>query len=322
MRRRAEPRCTAAGFTLVELLVVIAIIAVLVSILLPALAAARASARTSRCLATVTGIGQATTTFMAERKGQAPLAGRLQQHPTPLFERQHLPSELYYYQESGEGSPERPLPFFAQLAINDGLKLDLTSIETLRGQLGGSATDPTVAEFGQRTRCPDDRSFEPGNVLQTGITLGPGDATWTVTRGLGEMSSYMPNEWIFGEEGNDRRRGKADSVAFPSSVFLACDGEPRSLEPPPGQNYLLVWNDASIRGFSLSDFNDQNLGYTTTETSTGFCYLFGYVVNPMTGDIIDGPRHRGQINATFMDGHGATIPLRLDTMKRVLISDP
>ena len=43
-------RAVAAGFTLVELLVVIAIIALLAALLLPALSQARQQARTARCV--------------------------------------------------------------------------------------------------------------------------------------------------------------------------------------------------------------------------------------------------------------------------------
>ena len=54
------------GFTLVELLVVVAIIAILMAILLPALTAAREKARSVKCMSNTRNLGQALNTYALE----------------------------------------------------------------------------------------------------------------------------------------------------------------------------------------------------------------------------------------------------------------
>jgi prepilin-type N-terminal cleavage/methylation domain-containing protein len=68
--RPGRPR--RAGFTLVELLVVIGVIALLISILLPSINAAQRSAQRVACSANLRSIGQAYATYTGESKGKYP----------------------------------------------------------------------------------------------------------------------------------------------------------------------------------------------------------------------------------------------------------
>ncbi len=72
--RRAKP----SGFTLIEILVVIAIIAILASILFPVFARVRESARSTSCQSNLKQLGLAFTQYAADNGGRMPGAGNWQ----------------------------------------------------------------------------------------------------------------------------------------------------------------------------------------------------------------------------------------------------
>lgn len=70
--RSARPQGARPGFTLIEVLVVVAIIALLISILLPSLARAREGARAVQCASNLKQMGAATAMYTADSKSVLP----------------------------------------------------------------------------------------------------------------------------------------------------------------------------------------------------------------------------------------------------------
>jgi prepilin-type N-terminal cleavage/methylation domain-containing protein/prepilin-type processing-associated H-X9-DG protein len=70
--RRTRSRRRARGFTLVELLVVIAVMALLAGLLLPALSRARAEARRAACLSNLGQLSKAVCMYASEHDSQFP----------------------------------------------------------------------------------------------------------------------------------------------------------------------------------------------------------------------------------------------------------
>jgi prepilin-type N-terminal cleavage/methylation domain-containing protein/prepilin-type processing-associated H-X9-DG protein len=77
-----SPDKTAAAFTLVELLVVMAIIAVLAALLLPALAGSKEAARATACLSNLHQVGIALQVYVQENNNKMPVMRDVSTDPT------------------------------------------------------------------------------------------------------------------------------------------------------------------------------------------------------------------------------------------------
>src|SRR3954453_2999843 len=74
--KRLRERTSVAGFTLVELLVVVGIVAVLIAILLPALSKARDAARKTACLSNLRQVHQLIAMYANDYKDRVPVGYR------------------------------------------------------------------------------------------------------------------------------------------------------------------------------------------------------------------------------------------------------
>jgi len=258
-----------AGFSLVELLVVIGIIGMLIALLMPALASVRESGKQVQCLATLRSIGMAAQAHVNEHQGYLPCAGWEWNpvggivNPTGLDDPEARHYD--YYHDDGE---QRPLPITAALAHYMGVTVNTDSRAALANDL---QQEPILRLF----RCP---AQEPP---LSGWTQRDSNGWYSPD----EFSSYDFNEAALGRRDRDAKQapfpqGKITQVRDTSSVFFAMDGRTRD---PVFDRCFLIFDfgpNDSVRDFDIK----------IQQTTLG-------------KEAIDTWRHRRHANVLFIDGH-------------------
>lgn len=273
-------RGRSAGFTLVELLVVVGIIAVLVAILLPALNRARESANVASCLANLQQIGRGSMMHANEHQGYWPYTGYynttvppVECSPTTLGDR----SERRYTYFNCFGN-RVPLPYMAAVAPYLGYKLNIDDQNALYARLD----DPNGVR--RVFTCPSQE--QPA---AKGTTIGSQGLA-----GLGggfilpaTYSSYTFNEGFLGAPYPyaPRLAGKAVKARRASEMVVMGDGKASGAQ--------LWWTWGPSNPVTLADAFNNNY-------------------NAGNRDQFDIPRHGRRMNALFVDGHCETIVISTD----------
>ncbi len=294
------------GFTLIEVLVVVAIIALLISILIPSLAVARDQARSAKCLANMRDMATGTTTFASTHKNKFQLVTGENANPDPYSLGGPVadPSRSSYAYESG------PLPLGAQgpallawpvVLLRESGKRDLKR----NMEWGIEADNRSNAEAATTGLRQFELMICPGDALQLASPFYP--KTRAGKRWFGRLS-YAINEDIVGDKvdnesngpvwkdgsmgggsgsgGGNRLRGNLDKVIRPSEVLMFADGGiDRDTGNDPNADVNQPWNlilTREARG-PLLEHCDKRW--------------------PNRLPVL---RHRrGSLNITFVDGHGS-----------------
>jgi prepilin-type N-terminal cleavage/methylation domain-containing protein/prepilin-type processing-associated H-X9-DG protein len=190
-RTRVSHRFTTAGFTLVELLVVIGIIAVLIGVLLPALSRAREQSKRVQCLSNLRQLGMAMVNYSIENKGGLPAVSSRSE---PRVE------DWIYWQK------DRP------------------TFSAAQGP--GRFSDSRIAKYINRNEallfCPSDVT-DGSNRDQSFASSSQGQYVYSYVLN-NKMSSFV-NPFLVG-----RNAGKMTSIRKPSLKVLMFEEDERSLD--------------------------------------------------------------------------------------------
>ncbi|HOB74951.1 MAG TPA: prepilin-type N-terminal cleavage/methylation domain-containing protein [Phycisphaerae bacterium] len=288
-----------AGFTLIEVLVVVAIIALLVSILLPSLAKAKEQARSTVCSSSISQIGKACGMYTTEQKEWIP--------GSPLT------TGYYWVQNYGSSAWDPSLPGFNRFVVE---WFDFAT--PLRALMHGPRSIPKLASA-QATRnallkqVTEEPFHCPSNPHRYGPYGGAGP-TIRATSYL-TMSTIVrggPGAWdqyskVSSSLANDVAQSSSWGVAPPSSylpklsrlgrmqvkVFVA-DG--LRFVNDDGQSMDYNIQVAATKGFNTAD-------PPCTAWPYGREYNFGAQYSYRHGG------NKNRMNAGFFDGHVESLPV-------------
>ena len=322
--RRADTACatsipdafTRAGFTLVELLVVIGIIAVLISLLLPALNQVRAQAQLLQCSSNLRQLGVAEIMFKDDHKQ------RLQTVSDDKWAKLNDPSHLFFSYHTGPGNIAY---------TNDWASAILPYL----GKLG--ATEETFMDnpngHSKVFICPSDiwqDNATPGYEILSNVVPNPNGSPYypisyginadicveTDAAGLGHFAQSGDEVSVTGgvpnSDGSFRPlQCQFNKVNRPAEVLLLADCGTR-----PGRfgggDPLLNYNDGLY--YTTNYCGKYNLGDVAT-----FGYLGGRIPLPNQWNGFSPSRHRSKrINVCFCDGHVSSFAA--SELNQVLVS--
>ena len=293
LKRTSESKY--AGFTLVELLVVIGIIALLISILLPALSKAREAANSVKCQAQLKQVVTAMILHANDHNGFMPLVGQINvgsgtgSANDSVTLRDPLRKRYEYYANAGK---YEALGMPGSIAKYINVDLDTSSLATVK--LGVNS-----GVFNKVMVCPSD--------------VEGGTEGYSITDQLPCRMSYAYNEAALGwadpgsddgvTAGHGRLRANTARFRHSADLMLVTDANPRGVK-----GWMLYYDNDS--GCTLADVYQHGF-----PGGKGFPAGNGSGRGCGDGSLYDVVRHRGRINIACADGHVANVRITPSDLK-------
>ncbi len=344
MGKRRSKDTGAAGFTLVELLVVIGIIALLVSILLPSLTKARKQAQNVQCMSNLKQIVGGAFIHAAEHRGYVPLVGNISVQLLPY---------------------DRNDPFYMAKALNDvgrqkyeyviapdigNLRIAMPFMGAMQRYLG-FPTPPTEnwdtveAELDSNRSvwkmfmCPMTNSSSYSTKLISGIKIPEKQATVMQMNINGSPifiwstnGDYVFNEGVTGFNSDPAYRylgGKFSKGNYASSLVFMTDGQRRKTAPsssfPGFADGWMTWSPKAATAANMT--KPITLADALQVTSTGGGSQAGggtsnTLCAPDNWQNFDAKRNSNKINIVFVDGHVETRTITAKDLRSVYLIPP
>ncbi len=236
----AGRRESSRGFTLIEVLVVVAIIALLVAILIPTLAEARDHARSAKCLANMQDMGTGMNTFAAAHRGRFQVIANVSS--TADLTAINDPFQNVFAYESGTGASLANLlgwPVVLARESTGGRSIRRNADWGMVGNVAAYANKGQIRRFEQLS-CPADKAqinCFPAPAAPA-IPAGAGTQPWywgwlsyginTDVAGIGKGPPYGRGIWKDGKKSGQpgagsELAGRLDKVIRPSEVMIFVD---------------------------------------------------------------------------------------------------
>ncbi len=285
----------AGGFTLIEVLVVIAVVGLLVALLIPAAQSAREAARRAQCANNLRQLGLALNSF-AKDHGEFPLGNSMEGYSPHAYLMPYVEQSSLYHAINFK-SPS--IMSMNQDSVNwtvYSTKLSIFSCPTDRNrpQEGGGLTNYAGNGGYGHQDIPNNGTFPHQSLVGKLKTVGFAD----IRDGVGQTMAFT--EWCLPATNSMSPVPDRLSLTFDAGDFAA-PGELekfvtacRAMDPLTGKKCSGKFANWMIGGMGFSLLN------ATLRPNENSCLNGGSL---SLGAYSAGSRHRSGVNVVFVDGH-------------------